>query len=478
MSLPDESAVLDALRAIDDPEAGMNIVDLGLVYAVRIGDGRIDVDMTMTTPACPVAESLVDEARAAVEAIAPAAAVEVHLVWEPIWNPSMMSGTRGSSSAGTGERRSAIDDRDRPGMTGRDKARGPALRRLPLLALGFVALIVGTLAGLARLGWPAGAAASAAALHGPLMICGFFGVVIALERAVAIGRAWTYLGPLFAGVGTLLVLSGSGIGAWLQAAGATVLLAATADVFRRQRALFTFTLLLGALAFVVGCVSWAAGGAVFEVVPWWLAFLVLTIAGERLELSRFRPPSIVATRVFAVILAAIAVALAAGVAAAPWSTRLFAAALLALAAWLLKQDIARRTVRSTGLTRFIAVCLLSGYFWLAVGAAVLLAAGDLQPGAAAYDAALHALLLGFVFSMVFGHAPIIFPAVLRVAVPYSASFYAPLALLHASLVLRLLGDAAGRFDLTRLGGLLGALALAAFIGNTIAAVVRGRRSPR
>jgi metal-sulfur cluster biosynthetic enzyme len=93
MSPPDESAVLDALRGIDDPEAGMNIVDLGLVYEVRVGDGRIDVDMTMTTPACPVAESLVDEARAAIEAIAPDTAVEVHLVWEPIWNPSMMSGT-------------------------------------------------------------------------------------------------------------------------------------------------------------------------------------------------------------------------------------------------------------------------------------------------------------------------------------------------------------------------------------------------
>jgi hypothetical protein len=362
-------------------------------------------------------------------------------------------------------------------MTGKEKARGPALRRLPLLALGFVALIIGTLAGLARLGWPVGAAASAAALHGPLMICGFFGVVIALERAVAIGRSWAYLGPLFAGIGTLLVLAaGSSVGAWLQAAGATVLLAATADVVRRQPALFTFTLLLGALAFVVGCVSWAAGGAVSAVLPWWLAFLVLTIAGERLELSRFRPPSVAATRVFAAILAAIAVALLAALAAAPWSARLFAAALLALAAWLLKQDIARRTVRGAGLTRFIAVCLLSGYFWLAVGAAVLLAAGDLQPGTAAYDAALHALLLGFVFSMVFGHAPIIFPAVLRVSVPYSVSFYAPLALLHGSLVVRLLGDATGRFDLTRLGGLLGALALAAFIGNTVAAVVRGRRS--
>ena len=52
MALPDESAVLDALRGVDDPEAGMNIVELGLVYAVNIGADRIDVDMTMTTPAC------------------------------------------------------------------------------------------------------------------------------------------------------------------------------------------------------------------------------------------------------------------------------------------------------------------------------------------------------------------------------------------------------------------------------------------
>jgi metal-sulfur cluster biosynthetic enzyme len=94
MALPDESAVLDALREVDDPEAGMNIVDLGLVYAVRVGDDRIDVDMTMTTPACPVTETLVAQAQAAIAAISPPATmVEVHLVWEPIWNPSMMSGT-------------------------------------------------------------------------------------------------------------------------------------------------------------------------------------------------------------------------------------------------------------------------------------------------------------------------------------------------------------------------------------------------
>lgn len=91
--LPDESAVYDALRQVDDPEAGMNIVELGLVYRVQTSAGLIDVDMTMTTPACPVAELLVDQARAAIAAIAPEDTdVRVELVWDPVWNPSMMSG--------------------------------------------------------------------------------------------------------------------------------------------------------------------------------------------------------------------------------------------------------------------------------------------------------------------------------------------------------------------------------------------------
>jgi metal-sulfur cluster biosynthetic enzyme len=90
---PDEAAVLDALRTVDDPEAGMNIVELGLVYAVRPAEGRVEVDMTMTTPACPVTELLVEQATTAIERAVPVGTVvQVNLVWEPIWNPSMMSG--------------------------------------------------------------------------------------------------------------------------------------------------------------------------------------------------------------------------------------------------------------------------------------------------------------------------------------------------------------------------------------------------
>ena len=104
---------------------------------------------------------------------------------------------------------------------------------------------------------------------------------------------------------------------------------------------------------------------------------------------------------------------------------------------------------------------------------VILGSGGLGSGGAAYDAALHAVLLGFVFSMVFGHAPIIFPAVLRVAVPYSPYFYLPLVLMHLSLAIRLAGDGLMLPQWRAWGGALNAMALAGFVLGTMAAVVRG-----
>jgi hypothetical protein len=348
-------------------------------------------------------------------------------------------------------------------------------QRVPLLVLGFVALVAGTAAGLARLGWALpGAALAPTAWHGVLLICGFFGVVISLERAVALRALWAYAAPLAAGLATLMLLAGWPHAApWLYVAGGVVLSAASLEIVRRHAAFFTWTLALGAFAWLAGSALWAFEFPVRDAVPWWLAFLVLTIAGERLELSRLLPPSPGATRSFAALLVACGAGLIGGGQGWVWGPTLFAAALLGFALWLARHDVAMRTVRGKGLTRFIAVALLSGYFWLALGAAVALASGGFLAGSAAYDAALHALLVGFVFSMVFGHAPIILPAVLQVNLPYHASFYAPLALLHVSLIVRLAGDASGSFTLLRTGGLLHALALLAFIVNSAFAGWRG-----
>jgi hypothetical protein len=122
-------------------------------------------------------------------------------------------------------------------VAGRREPRRAALERLPLLLLGFVALIVGTGAGLARLAWTMPSAmAQAAGWHGPLMVCGFFGVVISLERAVAVGRQWAYAAPLLAGLGTALALHGGSAWApWFYLAASGVLLLATLSVLQRQR---------------------------------------------------------------------------------------------------------------------------------------------------------------------------------------------------------------------------------------------------
>jgi len=347
--------------------------------------------------------------------------------------------------------------------------------RVPLLLLAFASLFLGIDAGLARLGWSS-PGAGLAAMHGPLMASGFFGTVISLERAVALGRRWAYAAPLFSGLGALAAMLAAppAVAPLLSTAGSAAMLAASVVITLRQRELFTLTMALGAACWTVGNLLWLGGRPVYVVVPWWIAFLVLTIAGERLELSRFLPPSPVAKRVFAALLITLLGGVTASLFAWTLGTLVLGLALAGLALWLLRQDVARRTVRGSGLVRFIAVCLLSGYVWLAVGGITMLASGGLDFGGAAYDAALHAVLLGFVFSMVFGHAPIIFPAVLRVAVPYHPYFYAPLALLHASLLIRIAGDWMIWPGWRAWGGMLNGVALVAFVFGAVAAVIRGK----
>ena len=350
----------------------------------------------------------------------------------------------------------------------------PPRARVPLLALGLVALVAGVLAGLARMGVGSPSTGALAAWHGPLMVAAFFGVVIALERAVAAGALWAYAAPLAAGLGGIaLVLGQPWIAALLGTVGAVLLTVVSLRFVAHQPEMHTMVVAAGAAALAAGDLAWLASGRPATAVPAWIAFFALTIAGERLELTRFLPRSTFARRSFAVL--AIALGAAAVAAADAWGARALGATLVLLAAWLARFDLARRTVHDRGLTRYTAVCLLSGYVWLAV-AGMVLAAGGLTPGTPGYDAALHAFFVGFVFAMVFGHAPIIVPAVLRVALPYFAAFYLPLGVLHASVAVRLAGDVMVAPAVLAAGGLANALALALFIATAVAAVVRGRRA--
>jgi len=92
-TMPDDDAVREALQQVDDPEVGMNIVELGLVYLIEVGEKSIHVEMTMTTAACPMADMIIDNARRVIAAIAPpGTSIDVELVWDPPWTPDKMTG--------------------------------------------------------------------------------------------------------------------------------------------------------------------------------------------------------------------------------------------------------------------------------------------------------------------------------------------------------------------------------------------------
>ncbi|MBI4898169.1 MAG: hypothetical protein HY827_07360 [Actinobacteria bacterium] len=356
------------------------------------------------------------------------------------------------------------------------------MRRLPLLALAAVSLLAALWTGLLRLGLDLPQLRSGlAAMHGPVFVLGFLGTQIGLERAVALRRGWPYVVPSTAGAGSLWLILGlpETVGQSLISVAGVLLVLVYVAVHRMQPSRHNIVMGMGAVAWAVGAIAWLAGASIVETVPWLVGFLVLTIVGERLELSRtIRPPEAAQTA----LLAATAVYLA-GAAIAMWISleagiRVAGAGLLAQALWLGRFDVARRTVKMQGATRFMAIALIAGYVWLAVGAVTWISQGAMAGGGGAYDAMLHAIFVGFVFSMIFAHAPIIVPAVLGVALPYRASMYVPLALLHASLLARLIGDATENATVWRTGGAVNELAIVMYLALAASSAVRASRAKK
>jgi hypothetical protein len=337
--------------------------------------------------------------------------------------------------------------------------------RVALLLLAASCLVAGVAGGLARMGAdvPAG---QAAALHGALMVGGFLGTVISLERAVALATPLAYGAPLAAGAALLLALAGFvQPGALLLVAASIFLLGASLAIVRKQRAPHTALLAVAAGAWLVGNIVFASG-LWREAQPWWFAFLVLTIAAERLEMTRLMRRRPLAQPLFMGIVASMLAGTAATMVHAVAGAIAFGASLVLLAAWLATFDIARRTVRTEGFSRYAAVGLLAGYAWLAV-AGIAWALEPFRP--ALRDAALHALGIGFVFSMIFAHAPLIVPVVARLRMRYLPFFFVPLALLHASLLLRLAGGLAGP-GIQLWGGVLNAAAIVLFVATLVHSV--------
>jgi hypothetical protein len=352
----------------------------------------------------------------------------------------------------------------------------PNWHRFALIFVAGVSLLVGLWAGIARLGWPVPVPTSEfVVLHGPLMVVGFLGTLIGLERAVALQRGWAYAIPVSAGLSALtaLLMMPSQISASLAALSSILLAVAFITLYRQYPSEHFVIMALSALSWLVGNALWLGGKAIFVLVPWWVGYLVLMIAGERLELSRVRQPAAWIRWAFHGSIAVILIGLASSLFDLHSAIRTSGVGFLALGVWLLRYDLAWQSVKQSGLPRFMALSLIAGYAWLAVGGILWVMFASYFSAGLRYDAMLHSIFLGFVFSMIFAHAPIIFPTITGLALPFRNIFYYHAGLLHLSVVLRIVGDLAQSLWLQQWGGLLNAAAILIFLVNNVRTVRYG-----
>jgi hypothetical protein len=290
---------------------------------------------------------------------------------------------------------------------------------------------------------------------------GLFVTVIGLERAVASGARSALAVPALAAASVgAMVLRLPGVVALsvLAAAGLVVL---NVTLLRRSRASYSW-MACGASALVLaGTLRWALGHPIFTVVAAWMAFLVVTIAAERLRWSRTVPVATWARPLLPLLAVLSGIAALAHAFRVDHASQWLGAAFALIALWQLRFDASRDTLTRAGMPGFVATGVRAGALWLLV-AGMLLARQPLPPAGPYYDAALHAVFVGQVLSTVFAHSPTMLASVAGIGVPFTSMLYVPLVLLHVTLASRVYGDLADVLWVRRAGSIGNALALALF----------------
>lgn len=283
--------------------------------------------------------------------------------------------------------------------------------KLRLLPLPFVllGLIIGIMGGWIRLGWHIDLPSSGY-LHGLLMTGSFLGTLITLERTVSMPSKWWRAFPIVSAFSVFFFLSGQKeIGLAALMAGNIGLLTLYIIQMAKHKDAYWYLLLAGATCWLIGNLLVLKTGLIAAASTWWVAFIFLTIVGERLELTRYLniPKWAKGLLWLLVSLLIIGVALPFH---GMYGKVMIGVATIGTSVWLMRFDMARIGVRKEGFHRYVATGLLVGYGWLLLNGLVLL---FIPSHIYFYDLYLHTFFLGFAFSMIWAHAPIIFPAILK-----------------------------------------------------------------
>ncbi len=320
-------------------------------------------------------------------------------------------------------------------------------------------------------------------IHGPLIVCGFLGVMFAMERAHASKSTAAYFTPTLIGAGalSLLLFPMARVPQYLVFAGSLAFLVQCARLFFHERILFNFFYFLGSFLWVAGMVVWMARWPVFYVYLWWMGFVLFVLIGQRLEIAQRiqmgdTPQWILGAALGVVFIGMLCMAVGYFTLTEaamqivgdsifdPRITLGMRAAGLGMIAssfWLIRYDASWRLIGSGGLSTYTGICLISAYIWLAVsGVLSVLFAG--YASGARYDALLHSFFIGFDWFVIFGHAPMIAFTQFGVRLKKITPLFVYLALLHAGLIVRLTGGVVNVYDVKKWGGMLNGLVFLLF----------------
>ena len=332
-------------------------------------------------------------------------------------------------------------------------------------------------------------------LHGGLMVYGFLGAAIGLERAVAYRSggskkpSWGFLAPALGLLGSLLCLlslivsSRAAAPSWVRVElfggilwtlSMLVLTAMYLAIWHRQPSAEVLIQVLGSLVGLVGAFGWVAGLDASVLAPTWLFFLILTIVGERVELARavFSDVRLESGILGLSLLTVLMLPVQAMAPSVGYPLLGLALGLLLLV--MASHDVAKGTFRHGGLPGFMGTCMLSAYAWGLLAALIWMAA-PLDSSTYWGDMALHALAVGFIMTMVIAHVCMIVPSVIRRPLPFHPLLWGAWALMQVGLLIRLLGAIRLYTPLWKAGNLLNVLGILSMMMTVVYLAARGKQ---
>lgn len=370
--------------------------------------------------------------------------------------------------------------------------------RIALLLTAAASMLMGVLASLVRASIPgpwAGLRPALPNLHGALMVFGFLGTAISLERAVAYRAGspkhprWAFTAPLFSVIANFLVavtvlsplpVEYTRILPGLSWTLSLIILSAVyVGVYARQHSFAVLIQLMGAVIGACSALLWTRLDSDI-LTPWWLMMLVLTIVGERLELAHVAFIHPVAKPGLVCVSAAILISLACSLIAPSWGYSLLGLCTLTLLVLMFLFDTARKTYRVPGVTGFMGISMLVAYFWGLCASLTWIVSnsGGLAGSSLWWDFAVHSLAVGFIMTMVVAHVCVIVPSIIHRSMPFHPILWLPLALFTLGLALRFIGTVRVAMPVWQAGDCLNALGMLALVASVITMLARSHRRPR